>query len=143
MNTNDLAAALSDIRHHAVTQDCPKIANICGLASIAIQKLDETKNQAYTERNALVCALSKLFPAWLERHPAADKDWEDDWRWIVFINLPTGQCSWHIHDSEYSNFEHLNSKEGNSWDGHTTEEKYQRIADLLPAHPNKMRGKNK
>lgn len=90
------------------------------------------KNQAYAERNKLVAALSKLFPASLERHPDEDTTWEDDWRWIVFIELPTGQATWHIHDSELSLFDHLARNCGQKWDGHTTEEKYQRLTNLQP-----------
>jgi hypothetical protein len=93
-------------------------------------KLLEIKDLAYSERNKLVCALSKIFPSWMERHPDDDKDWDDDWRWIVFIDAPTGQLSWHIHDSEFSMFVHLRIKDGNSWDGHTTDEKYNRLQAL-------------
>lgn len=106
-----------------------------------------SKDQAYWERNQLVAALSKIFPAWLERHPDADKDWDDDWRTIVFIEIPTveleakfiqggfmikhkRQLSWHIHDSEKDWFNHLDWKEGNSWDGHSTEEKYRRLENI-------------
>lgn len=96
----------------------------------AINSLEYTKNQAYSERNQLVCLLSKLFPASLERHSEEDKDWENDWRWIVFISLPTGQCTWHIHDSERPQFDHLDTL-GTKWDGHTTEEKYARIEAVL------------
>lgn len=92
-----------------------------------MEKLEKVKDGAYWERNQLVAALSKVFPSWLEKHPAEDKAWEDDWRNIVFIQLPTGQASWHIHDSELKNFAHLQQKEGNSWDGHSVEEKYKRI----------------
>jgi hypothetical protein len=113
--------------------------------------LKDPKDFAYWERNQLVAALSKLYPSWLERHPAEDKDWEDDWRWIVFIQLPgrvkvfqknhgipgggfyerkRKQLSWHIHDSEVEYFKHLPVKHSNSWDGHTTEEKYERLATL-------------
>ena len=88
-----------------------------------IMQLREEKNQAYSERNKLVAALSKLFPASLERHPDEDIEWEDDWRWIVFIDLPTGQVSWHIHDPEMSQFAHLVPHQGREWDGHTTEDK--------------------
>lgn len=105
------------------------VPTICESVKAVIQQ----KDAAYKERNALVALLSKVFPAWLERHPEDDKDWEDDWRWIVFIELPTGQCSWHIHDSEYPAFaEYLNEKKGPSWDAHTTEEKYKRIANYTP-----------
>jgi hypothetical protein len=90
--------------------------------------LTAQKNGAYSERNKLVAALSKLFPASLERHEGAD--WEDDWRWVVFIDLPTGQASWHIHDSELRQFDHLPNKCGRKWDGHSNEEKYARLAAL-------------
>lgn len=108
------------------------------------------KDQAYWERNQLVCALSKIYPSWMELHPISDKDWDKDWRHIVFITIPSKvssgnlkyspgaplyfnkdlQLSWHIHDSEIDMFRHLQLKSGNSWDGHTTEEKYQRLSDL-------------
>lgn len=42
---------------------------------------------------------------------------------VVFIELPTGQVSWHLpHHAQ-------------SWDGHTTEEKYDRIHALIAAYP--------
>jgi hypothetical protein len=92
--------------------------------------LREQKDAAYAERDALVCALSKLFPASLERHPESDTTWDNDWRWIVFIDLPTGQATWHIHDSELGWFDHLKRYTGRQWDGHTTPEKYQRLAAI-------------
>lgn len=101
-------------------------------ANATIASLKTSKDLAYSERDKLVALLSKLFPASLERHPEEDKDWENDWRWIVFINLPTGQVSWHIHDSEISMFNHLKRKLGVKWDGHTTEEKWKRVAAYPP-----------
>ena len=93
-------------------------------------KAEEQKDGAYAERDRLVCALSKLFPASLERHPDSDTTWDNDWRWIVFIDLPTGQATWHIHDSELAWFNHLPRFTGKVWDGHTTPEKYARLAAL-------------
>lgn len=96
--------------------------------------LEAQKDGAYRERDALVCALSKVFPAHLCRHPDEHREWEDDWRWIVCIHLPTGQATWHIHDSERQHFDHLEVGE-NHWDGHSTEEKYQRVAALREVTP--------
>lgn len=93
-----------------------------------IATLKAQKDGAYAERNKLVAALSKIFPASVERHEG--EDWEDDWRNVVYIDLPTGQASWHIHDSEVKFFEHLPFGEGRKWDGHTNDEKYQRVLDL-------------
>lgn len=95
-----------------------------------IEELKKQKDLAYQERNMLVSFISKLFESSLERHPDEDKSWEDDWRWIVFIKLPTGQASWHIHDSELHLFDHLKRNEGITWDGHTTKEKYDRILNF-------------
>ena len=88
------------------------------------------KDGAYEERNRLVAAIAKMFPASLERHPDADSDWEDDWRWVVYIDLPTGQASWHIHDSHLPLFDGLPRLQGRKWDGHSTLEKYARLAAL-------------
>ena len=95
-----------------------------------VRRLQLAKNGAYSERNKLVAALSMMFPASLERHPEEDKTWEDDWRWVVYLDLPTGQASWHLHDSEVVQFGHLPRMAGRKWDGHTTEEKYSRLAKL-------------
>lgn len=86
-------------------------------------------DEVYTERAHLVAALSKLFPSSLGEHDG--DDWDDDWRTACYIELPTGQVSWHIASKDVHLFEHL-EKEGNSWDGHTTEEKYKRL-DALEA----------
>lgn len=96
-----------------------------------IEQLEAEKNNAYQERDKLVCALSKMFNSYLAKHPETD-DWDDEWRWIVYIELPTGQVSWHIHESEKDLFSHLSVKE-NNWDGHSTEEKYRRLSLLKPS----------
>src|SRR5690606_29978788 len=90
------------------------------------QPINET-NIAYWERNQLVLYLTKLFPAWIERHPYEDKNWENEYRRIIFIDFPEGLYSWHIHDSEIHYFCHLEFRRGNSWDGSSTEEKYKSL----------------
>jgi hypothetical protein len=113
------------------------------------QKAVEAKDNAYYERDQLVAALSKIYPAWLGYHKG---EWEDDWRNIVYIKIPIRhqvsigglgmkeiskkvQVSWHIHDRELKYFSHL--KNGTEkWDGHDTEEKYRRLS-LLATQSNK------
>lgn len=92
-----------------------------------LKKVKKEKTFVYWERNQLVAFISKVLPASLERHPE-DEEWEDDWRWIVFIDGPFGQLSWHIHDSDLQYFSHLQRNQGRKWDGHTTERKYARLA---------------
>lgn len=92
-----------------------------------IAELEAEKDSVYAERNRLVAALSKVFPSHLSAHDPDDETWEDDWRTIVCVHLPDGQVTWHIHDSHRDLFIHL-SQGVNHWDGHTTEEKYKRLA---------------
>lgn len=100
-----------------------------------VDSLRAEKHDAYAERNKLVAALSKLFPSGLAE--TAIPGWDPEWRWCVFVTLPTGQASWHIRESERPMFAHLPVSRGNLWDGHTTEEKYRRLAGLssVPATP--------
>jgi hypothetical protein len=94
----------------------------------------ESKDNAYRERNQLVAFISKLYPSHLAMHPDSDESWERDWMNIVCIHAPFGQLTWHIHDSEIGLFSHLQYVEGD-WDGHSTEEKYNRIAAALSGEP--------
>lgn len=94
-----------------------------------VSTLEPAKDQAYSERNQCVALAARLALAvgWrtgLGKH--IGEPWEDDWRNIVFIDLPAGQVSWHIHDSELYLFAFLPPYKG-EWDGHTTEEKYHRV----------------
>ncbi len=101
-----------------------------------IAKLKEqeiAKNNAYQERNALISILSKIFPAYITKHqPEDDPEWDENWKTVVVIDLPTGQVSWHIHFSEIKMFNHLKKKE-NEWDGHSVEEKYIRMKKASPS----------
>lgn len=87
------------------------------------------KDAAYMERNQCVAALARVAvaqgcDAYLARHEGGE--WDDDWRTIVFIELPTGQVSWHIHDNEREAFRFLPRRPA-AWDGHSTECKYGRL----------------
>lgn len=91
------------------------------------------KDAAYSERNQCVALMARMaialgWLAWVAQHPADDTSWEDDWRTILFIELPTGQASWHFHDSERRLLEGL-PRGLNTWDGHTTAEKYARVRE--------------
>lgn len=98
--------------------------------------LKSVADNAYSERNKLVAFLSRLYPSYLAKHEVEDTSWDDDWRNIVVVESLKGQLSWHIHDTELSLFEHLEYNENYKWDGHTTEEKYARLAQL-PVVPSK------
>jgi hypothetical protein len=84
-------------------------------------------DEAYHERNQLVALLARLYPSGRKR--TAIEGWDPEWNGCVYIDLPTGQASWHYHDREADLFADLPEYAG-EWDGHTTEQKYQRVHDL-------------
>lgn len=95
-------------------------------------------NDVYKERDMCVALIAGLavafteFEVWIGKHPENDETWDREWMNIVYMELPTGQLSWHIHDSELEMFKFL--EEGRlfkEYDGYTTEEKYDRIKEYL------------
>jgi hypothetical protein len=94
--------------------------------------MEARKDAAYRERNQVVAGLAMLavrlgYKA--GRAKTAIEGWSEDWHGCVYIDLPTGQVSWHFHDSQASFFDFLPPYEG-KWDGHDTEEKYGRLAAM-------------
>ena len=99
----------------------------------ALAQMESRKDAAYLERNQVVAALAKAFPSGVAR--TAIEGWSEDWHGCVYIDLPTGQASWHFHDSQAYLFDGLPPYAG-KWDGHDTPEKYRRLAALAaPAAP--------
>lgn len=91
-------------------------------------------DSVYRERAHLVAHLATLYPAALVR--GADPS-EPTWP-VLFIDLPTGQVSWHIAPDDMDLFGHVNQWDAGSisariWDGHTTDEKYERLDRLTAA----------
>lgn len=116
-----------------MTKQKKKIASLYGTIrkmSDMITELRASRDGAYRERNKVVAAVSKLYPSCLGLHDTADKAWNKEWMNIVYIRLLSGQVSWHLHDSDLPLFAHLDY-ENEKWDGHTTEEKYERLANLV------------
>lgn len=95
----------------------------------ALEDMEARKDAAYLERNQVVAALAKCFPSGVAK--TAIEGWSEDWHGCVYINLPTGQVSWHFHDSQAYLFKGLPAYSG-KWDGHDTDEKYRRVAALQP-----------
>lgn len=115
--------------------------------------IEQQKDRAYWERNQLVAALSKIFPAWLGKHPKEDKEWDEEWRNIVFMEIPSEyrdvsgqdfphQISWHIHDFDLPMFDHLSFWNSKPWDGHDTQEKYRRLRAITPSFQDRIQKLN-
>ena len=89
----------------------------------------------YGERDEVLAAFARLAQqsnlavgvaehAGLDGKP--DPAWPAEWRTVLFVELPTGQCSWHIHQREEALF-HWCPAWTKGWDGHSKEEKYRRL----------------
>ena len=96
-----------------------------------LEAMRQQKDGAYFERNQVVAALAKCFPSGVAK--TAIEGWSEDWHGCVYIDLPTGQVSWHFHDSQAYLFKDLPPYAG-AWDGHDTAEKYRRV-NALTAQP--------
>ena len=113
--------------HHAC--DCQESAHKEEIEKLQQQVADmeKRKDAAYFERNQVVAALAKCFPSGIAK--TAIDGWSEDWHGCVYIDLPTGQVSWHYHDSQAYLFNALPEYQG-VWDGHSTDEKYARLNAL-------------
>jgi hypothetical protein len=89
------------------------------------------RDAVYAERDKCVSLLARMalklgYTAGIGTH--LGEDWDELWRHVIYIDLPNGQVSWHIPDSETPLFDFLPQYEG-KWDGHTTAEKYERVVN--------------
>lgn len=89
----------------------------------------------YSERAAVVVALGRAAMALGHEVYFAEDPLEPDWP-VLFIELPTGQVSWHLHPDDASvfaaDFPWIEEGSNEVWDGHTTEEKYRRLNRWRP-----------
>lgn len=98
-----------------------------------IHKLEAAKDGAYEERNQCVALIARMAIAAGWRAGVAKtaiEGWSADWHSCCYVDLPTGQVSWHYHDSHAWMFADLPAYDG-VWDGHTTPEKYTRVNTAL------------
>lgn len=78
-------------------------------------------NQVYRERAHLLAHLATVYPSHMQYDPV-DFEWS-----VLYISAPTGQMTWHIGPADMDLFEHVRTDIYETWDGHTTDEKYERL----------------
>ena len=92
-----------------------------------VERLTAKKDAAYDERMHLVAALARMFPSGIR-----DTDtpgWAPSWKGCVYIDLPTGQISYHYHTRHAALFEGLPAYQG-EWDGHAKDDVHERLGRL-------------
>lgn len=94
-------------------------------------KGDTISADLYRERAHLVAHLAALWPSVIHLDEGGDPDYR-----VVIISTTKGQMSWHIHVDDMDLFRHVPSYDASNrtkllvWDGHTTEQKYERLRRL-------------
>lgn len=90
---------------------------------------EEALRPVYRERAHLVAHLAGLYPSVIAFSDPEEPEWP-----VVYVDTPAGQCSWHLSLADLDLFGHVEQVPADDpraqWDGHTTEEKYQRLAAL-------------
>ncbi len=89
-------------------------------------------DSVYRERAHLVALLASMYPSGLDHDPA-----EPEYV-VMIVELPTGQVSWHIAPEDTDLFPHVRGLPRKAWDGHTTEEKYERVDAYTRANARSM-----
>jgi hypothetical protein len=88
------------------------------------------RDKAYRERAHLVAYLAACHPSVITDAPDTDDAWK-----IIYVETPAGQMSWHLSGDDLDLFLHV-ADTGDvpggapEWDGHSTEQKYERLAEL-------------
>lgn len=93
--------------------------------------IKQEKDGAYAERNMCVSLIANMamkmgYPVGIGKTNI--EGWNPEYNNIVYIDLPSGQVSWHYHDNETQLFDHL-PKYDAKWDGHDTQVKYERVLE--------------
>lgn len=139
---SDARADIESLQHQLARRYLPDAeARVRGLEQ-GLAAANETallqkqgKDSAYMERNRCVVLIARMALAlgWCagvgEHEDKPGQQWDDDWRTIIFVDLPAGQVSWHFHDSHREMLAGLPKYLGR-WDGHDVAEKYRRVADF-------------
>ena len=114
--------------HVLAAQEDAKAEVVALKQNIEQMRNDSSKNKAYREVNELASALASLFPSWVGVDPS-----EPDWP-VLYVQLPTGQVSWHIGKDDADLIEGI-AREGSAWEGHTREDRSARLQALVEDAP--------
>jgi len=87
-----------------------------------------TTNDVYNERARLVAFLATIYPSHIGYTDPDEPDWP-----VVIIEAPGGQMSWHVSPDDVHMFDHVEptNRMCRGWDGHSTQEKYDRLERTL------------
>lgn len=127
----DLVAQRDAAKKDTTAKQRDALASKLAKAEAELEKITTERDAAlkerdglYTERNqcvALIARMAKKQGYDVAISPGADPNWP-----IVYVQLPTGQVSWHFGSTDANLFEGLPFGQ-RKWDNHTTAIKYARV----------------
>ena len=82
-------------------------------------------DSVYRERARLVAHLATIYPSTIGYTDPSEPDWA-----VVYVNGPEGQMGWHVAPDDMDLFGHVQRDDTATWDGHATDEKYERLRRL-------------
>lgn len=106
-------------------------------ARAQLAEVTAERNKAYRERAELVAFVVACYPSEI-------RDTAEDWP-VVFVDTPRGQLSWHLSRDDLDLFGHVPQMAASAeekWDGHTTEQKYDRLNGLATNRKTGIAGEN-
>lgn len=95
------------------------------------------RDNAYRDRARVTAVLAGLWPSVIVR--GADESCPR-W-WVLFVDSPAGQLSWHVHPNDRNLFTHVAEGDVSPWDGHSSAIKAERLNQLstgMPVRPRKV-----
>jgi hypothetical protein len=135
--SDEFSMSLAEVRARYVARPHTYAAPLVQALEVEVERLTAAKKEAYEERNRVVAFAAHQALALGHRAgvaPTAIEGWDEAWHGCVYIETPHGQASWHYHDSQAHLFAGLPPYD-EGWDGHTTAEKYERLARLRKTLP--------
>jgi hypothetical protein len=117
--------------------EASRLAAFVSERDVAIADTERRKNEAYAERDQVVVTLFRIGAdlGWrVGWAPHEGESWGPEWARAFYVDLPTGQVSWHLPRERWTLVDWMPAYSGR-WDGHSTEEKYRRLAALAPQKP--------
>lgn len=85
----------------------------------------------YRERAQLLALIAAHYPAVLAYSDPSEPELP-----VLTLTTPAGQATWHLNPDDLDLFAHVrlvSAEQAPAWDGHTSVQKYQRLAYLVAA----------
>jgi len=127
----DAVMAVVEAEQHVVAHNAAAADSHAEEALRIAERAEAERDAAYRERAQLLALLAAHYPAVLA--PAPDVE-EPGWQ-ILYLDLAGRQCSWHIAPADAAVVATVPQVDADdpraAWDGHSTEEKYRRIAERI------------